>query len=266
MSSIEVGNKRRRTNDDNQAETTDAQDGATEVGFGLQVTMPKSIPHLYNNNYTVRLTYADTFVKQVECFSNAATQFATFRTNSIYDPDYAIGGHQPLCRDNWAGMYDYYAVLACHYTLRVWNGAAGAVTYTAVGSNLQNLSAVSLTVLPTTRATDLVNSGVLYPTAEQKNAKTYMITPGADPLTIKGTLTPGDFVVDAIDQDSDNTWTAVGANPGVDRLLSFVFNGVNQTSFAGLNMNPFAAISCQIILDYDVQFTQVNPTVRQSPS
>ena len=38
-----------------------AKQGANEVGKGLQVTIPRAIPHGYNNNYTVRLTYADSF-------------------------------------------------------------------------------------------------------------------------------------------------------------------------------------------------------------
>ena len=38
---------------------TAAQEGAKQVGQGKLVTIPRNIPHGFNNNYTVRLTYAE---------------------------------------------------------------------------------------------------------------------------------------------------------------------------------------------------------------
>ena len=99
--------------------TSAAKQGANEVGAGLQVTIPRAIPHGYNNNYTVRLTYADAFNLLITNAGGGTSH--TFRTNSIYDPDYTATGHQPLMRDLWASQYDYYTVLACHYEIQIYN-------------------------------------------------------------------------------------------------------------------------------------------------
>jgi len=37
---------------------------------------------------------------------------AIFRGNSIFDPDFGVGGHQPLGHDQWANFYEYYRVLS----------------------------------------------------------------------------------------------------------------------------------------------------------
>jgi hypothetical protein len=37
-----------------------------------------------------------------------------FRINSLYDPDLTGGGHQPLGRDTYSAIYDYYKVLETH--------------------------------------------------------------------------------------------------------------------------------------------------------
>lgn len=252
-------NKRRRANS-----TTDAEDGADEVGSGLQVSKPpKAIPHLYNNNYTVRLTYADNYRLDIHCDGNSYDN-QVWRSNSIFDPDYLIGGHQPLFRDMWASMYDYYAVLACHYTIRCFNTADESVTTTAA-PNAQMLQPVNLTLLRTTTAADFTNSAYVWPSAEQKNATTKMLCPRRE-CEFTGTLTPGDFIIDAKDADSDNTWTAQGSNPAVDRLFGITATPVNFAALAGESEEPYAFILMQVILQYDVQFTQVNPSLRHTSS
>lgn len=35
-----------------------------------------------------------------------------FRANSAFDPDFAIGGHQPMNFDRWATLYDHYTVMS----------------------------------------------------------------------------------------------------------------------------------------------------------
>lgn len=244
-------------------------DGATEAGVGLEVTVPRSVPHLYNNNYTVRLTYADNYRHAVDQYGNAGiAQY--FRTNSIFDPDVTGTGHQPIIRDLWASMYDYYSVLSCDYTIRLYNCTGqDPVTYTAVGTSAQVIGATNVTLLRTTDATDITGpattSGFIYPAAEMKNSSTDMIIPGGT-LSFKGTLTPGDYIVDAKDSDSDATWTAMGSNPAVSRYLGYVLNSVNYNALVGANEAPYANIQAQVILDYTVQFTQVNPSLRDAAS
>lgn len=247
---------------------TDAQMGAQEAGEGLKVTVPRAIPHGYNNNFTVRLTYADTFRQDITCaISGGNSKFQIFRANSIFDPDYSGGGHQPLFRDMWASMYDHYCVLACHYTIRVWNGGVEGSTWTGINPFKNNLCPLNVTFLTTTDVSDFVDSATIGPIAEQKNAITKYALPGAEHMTeFNGTLTPGDFIVDAKDADDDNTWVANGSNPNVSRFFGVGISAMNQTLPAGISPTPVASAFVQVILHYDVQFTQVNPSLRHVQS
>jgi hypothetical protein len=47
-----------------------------------------------------------------------------FRWNSIYDPDATGVGHQPLYRDQLAGIYDHYSVVRARAQLRFTNDSA----------------------------------------------------------------------------------------------------------------------------------------------
>lgn len=241
-----------------------AREGAEQVGQGLQVTVPRSIPHGYNNNYTIRLSYADAQNYQVSTGTGVARAFSM---NSIWDPDVTGGGHQPMMRDLWASMYDYYAVLACHYKITVYNCYYDTITFTAVGTNQQRVGGVAVSLLPTTNTADIsaMASSVIFPAAEMKNSQTQLAFP-EDYVVFSGTLTPGDFLVDAKDEDSDNTWTAVGSNPGVQRYLGISANSFNSSAFTGQSKAPIANVQYIIQLDYDVQFTQVNPSIRGVPS
>jgi hypothetical protein len=245
----------------------DVEDGAEEAGAGLPVTKPpRNPPHLYNNNYTVKLTYADTFNVIVDDNTGGGTMWNKFRTTSIFDPDYDVGGHQPLFRDPWATIYDYYSVLACNYTIRVWNAAVDPISFTAVGTNKQLLGCVNMYIMPTTDASDCTNSGVIYPPAEMKNTRTDMLAPAQPVKTYTGTITPGDYIVDAKDADNDNTWTAQGSNPAIDRLLCIGFNRISPASPVGADEANYTNIAMQVILEYDVQFTQVKPALRHAAS
>lgn len=241
---------------------TDAQQGATEVGHGLEVTIPKNVPHGYNNNYTVRLTYADNWRHDV---TYGASNVQVFRTNSVYDPDYTGTGHQPLMRDLWASQYDYYTVLACDYEITLYNGGMDTSTYTAVGTSSQRLGCVMVTLLPTTNDSDYTSGSYVTPQAEQKNARTEMIEPEGM-HTFRGTLTPGDFIVDAKDADSDTTWTAVGSNPAVPRYLGYRLVHCHQASITGQNKQFYSAVTVYVKLHYTVQFTQMNQSLRIATS
>lgn len=245
---------------------TAAQEGAEQVGQGLPITVPRSIPHGFNNTYTVMLSYADSRVIPISMAGGYDTR--TWSVTSIFDPDVTATGHQPLLRDLWASQYDYYAVLAMRYKMSFYNCAGSdAVTYTAVGTSAQKIGGVSITLLPTTNTADISSaaSGIIYPAAEMKNNRTYILFPEQS-LVVEGELTPGDFLVDAKDADNDNTWTAVGSNPGVQRYLGVIINSLQAAALTGLNESPYAGIQVAVQLEYDVQFTQMNQSLRSVPS
>lgn len=242
---------------------TSAQEGAQEAGQGLQVTIPpRQVPHLYNNNYTVKLTYCDTYRHDIT-YNVANSQI--FRTNSIFDPDYSAAGHQPLMRDLWASMYDYYCVLACDYEMHFYNAGTDTITYTAAGTSAQKLNTSLVTLMRSTNVSDFVTTYAAYPICEMKNAVTHFLPPESR-TSFSGTVTPGDFIVDAKDADSDNTWVAQGSNPGVSRFLGYVLTNTQAQSIAGWNEQPYSAIQVFVKLTYTVQFTQINASLRETSS
>jgi hypothetical protein len=254
-SSSSTGNKRSR----------DAADGATEVGQGNQAVIPRSIPHLYNNHYTVRLTYAENFVHVLS--QNGSGVHNAFRSDSIYDPNATGGGHQPLMRDLWASQYDYYAVLACEYKIRLYNGVNEAVTFTSAGTNAQSINCINATLLKTVNGSDFTSGddGLIYPVAEYKNSTTEFLPPDTM-IQFNGSVTPGDFILDAKDSDSDPTWTAVGSNPTVTRYVGYVLCSAQPNGITGVNETPYSTVYAQVILDYTVQFTQMNQGLRTTSS
>ena len=241
--------------------------GPEQVGNGLDVTVPRNVPHLYNNNYTVKLTYADNFKHDIAINGSASTA-QVFRMNSIFDPDVTGTGHQPVMRDLWASQYDYYTVIQADYKLRFYNASFDSITYTAVGTSAQRPSCVNVThVLGTTNSADITTpaNGFIYPQAEMKNTVTELLTPEGY-IEFKGSLTPGDFVVDAKDADSDNTWVAVGSNPAVPRFFGYILSPAYWTTFTGQSETLMACIQVQVIIDYTVQFTQMNQSLRSISS
>lgn len=238
-----------------------ANEGAEQVGMGKQITVPRNIPKGYNNNYTVCLTYADSRIIPISYAGGYDTR--TWATNSIYDPDVTATGHQPMLRDLWASQYDYYAVLACRYKFTFFNSSKDPITWTAVGTSAQAVPGVSITLLPTTNVSDIaaMSTGLVFPALEMKNTQSYTLFP-AQSIVVEGELTPGDFLVDAKDEDTDNTWTAVGSNPGVLRYLGVSINSLIAGALVGASETAYAAIQVVNQLEYDVQFTQMNQAIR----
>ena len=239
-----------------------AADGVKEAGQGLRPTIPKSIPHGWDNTYTVRLTYADNFKHDI-AQNGSASAFQAFRVDSIFDPDATGTGHQPILRDLWASQYDFYTVLACDYKIRLYNANADPVTYTAVGTSAQRIGCINATLLRTLTAGDFgaAANGYLYPSGEMKNAITSFLPPG-ESMEWSGTLTPGDLIVEAKDADSDAIWTAVGSNPTITRYVGYILSPAQWATLVGVSETPYSTIQVQVILDYTVQFTQMNASLR----
>lgn len=45
-----------------------------------------------------------------------------FRANSINDPDFSTGGHQPMAHDQWATFYNHYTVIGSRCKATFWGG------------------------------------------------------------------------------------------------------------------------------------------------
>ncbi len=77
-----------------------------------------AIPRLPNGfppEMVVKMKYVDSYAVSVSAGVGAVYQY---RLNSIFDPDFTSGGHQPYTRDTYAAIYNAYTVMSCKYDLQ----------------------------------------------------------------------------------------------------------------------------------------------------
>lgn len=233
-----------------------------EVGAGNQITpFPKTPPRIYNDHFTIRTTYCDGYILSPQITSAGAITMdqQIWRMNSLYDPDYTNVGHQPKGRDMWASVYNYYAVIACDYNIKLYNGNTQSYTWTGMGSSTR-LGACAVTLLRSTVVGDLtpVNN---FASWENKNRYTQVVMP-EETITFSGRLTNDDFFMSATDQDNDRTWTAVGSNPAVSRYFGINVAPVLNEAITGLDKSVQSNLTVFAELTFTVQFTDVNDTIR----
>jgi hypothetical protein len=66
-----------------------------------------------------------------------------FTANSLYDPEVAAGGHQPMGRDQWAAFYNHYVVRSCTIEVDFVHKDNSTPTAALVGIELTDDSTVS---------------------------------------------------------------------------------------------------------------------------
>ena len=64
----------------------------------------------------VKLRYVDSTATLDAAVGSSSS--IVYRANSVYDPYYAAGGHQPMGFDQWAAIYSRYTVLGAKITVR----------------------------------------------------------------------------------------------------------------------------------------------------
>lgn len=73
-----------------------------------------------------------------------------FRANGCFDPNVAIGGHQPYGFDQWMGFYNHFTVLGSKITCRFMPGSSASITNDCiVGVQLKASAVVDTTNLAT---------------------------------------------------------------------------------------------------------------------
>lgn len=98
---------------------------------------PVQLGRLLPDKAMVSIVYVDEKVyNTVSGAGGVGTEWG-FRTNSIADPDYTGGGHQPRGRDQWAGLYQSYYVVKCHVSVKMAlsDAALGGSGWAAIYQN-----------------------------------------------------------------------------------------------------------------------------------
>lgn len=161
-----------------------------------------------------------------------ATGVQVFRWNSTYDPDLTSTGHQPLYRDQLAGIYDHYSVVSARAQVRISNNTADPFV---VG------------VLTDDDASGPTSVDTL---CEQSHGLHAILTPiGGSRSTVRFYPAWDCRKILGIDPFSSETYkTAVGANPAEDSNLI-----IWASDLAG---NTGGALY-DIELEYDVLWTEL---------
>lgn len=222
--------------------------------------MYDAVPRVFENEVIVRLPFCNAgtvaYVSGVDA--------SQFRINSIYDPDYTneFGDHQPLGRDTWAGIYNYYKVIKTNVRVDIMD----LTNYNTQSTTLSTIAIPSLVggMLD-------INGGV--PTSVTKwlmaekagnSNRTQVFTRPTELTTHQGTQrvidfemswNPTLFETSVIDQSFKDTWTAVGSNPDNTEWFSIIVHNPSTDA-----RNYYVRMQMEFL----VAFKQVNQTLLQS--
>lgn len=78
--------------------------------------VPRPLTLGFPKSKLTKLRYVDQILLNPSTAGSIATNY--FRANSAYDPDFTLGGHQPLFYDQFAVAYDHYTVLGSKITVK----------------------------------------------------------------------------------------------------------------------------------------------------
>lgn len=218
-------------------------------------TLWKYSPTSYDNEKIVVLPYA-----QFTQFSASPgiTTPNQFKINSTYDPDLTGAGNQPLGRDTWAGIYNYYKVLETHIKVGLTeltddaSGTGGQLTWPSLITWMADITAS-----PPSNITSLVMAAMANKDNKQQKYGPVLIS---DIITGRGSKTKNlEYHWDASQFDTsiiDNTkneWTPVGSDPSNINYFSIVY--FNPQSTGARN------VIIHVEIEYLVAFKQINRTL-----
>lgn len=79
----------------------------------------------FADSVNVKLNY----VQNIIINPGVAIGSYVFRGNSLYDPDYTGGGHQPMYFDEYSAIYNKYRVLGCSIRIDANNASTASALY-----------------------------------------------------------------------------------------------------------------------------------------
>ncbi len=190
---------------------------------------------VFSKTQVVRLRYCDNFQL------NAATDSTVshvWRANSIFDPDFEIGGHQPMGHDQWLNFYSHYTVIGSRIKV---NSQQSSTTTTGAGLVGVLLKDNSTTI--TSGSTNIM---------EQALAKWRLYGPmtSGRPVSVTHGFSSKKFF--GLKDIADNT-DRVGAEFGADPEEVAYFHVFQSSVAAGLDP---ALIYVNITIDYICLLTE----------
>lgn len=186
----------------------------------------------------VKLKYVDT----VTIDMNSGTEQIgkhVFRANSLFDPDYALGGHQPLGFDQWAAIYDHYCVVGSKITataLNVTNANGGPYRFV-------------LRLDDTDRTWTTWSHIMEHPGTSPMAQYGHPVDAGTGHASVSQTFSAKKFFKTSRILSDDRFNSLVTANPSEDALFTLFANNASST------FDP-STVYFQIEIEYIAVFTE----------
>lgn len=246
------------------------------------VKPPRKIAKSHPDYFTINLPFH--FNDNLE-ISNGSIPFGQIRLDSCFDPIAEAAGmprktHQPLGRDTWGGIYDYYRVLSCdvNLTFTYLNGYFGDEA-TAGSTNVPHHALVGYTLVDDSSATPAnanafvemkhTKVNMLHPTTH--NTYSTVNVPGNElsrifchggSTSVHHHFTPADWDLHVTQSGVDERWTAQGASPTNNRWL--IYTAMYPNNDEDIASTDTIQIAVDGFLTYTVQWREVNTTKKRT--
>ncbi len=163
----------------------------------------------------------------------------TIRANSIFDPDYAFGGHQPLGRDQWSAIYNRYMVVSSRIKCTFSSGEAAASNAIVANGLLLHDDGSLVTTGPST-------------VIEQGRSKTMFTSKAAETSILPSLSTSFDakkfFNVKDVAAETD-IGAVYSANPAREAFFIFWVGEMSRS----IDLSP---VLVSFVVEYDVVFSE----------
>lgn len=167
-------------------------------------------------------------------------KFASFRANSVYDPDQSSGGHQPMSYDQWSIFYPSWSVVGSKISVKLLSTAGSVEVPCIFGVALNN-------------ATTLPSSWTQENLLEQPDVS-WKLIPGSgisNPLRVGLKYSAKKWWgINAI-TDNDELWGSTNGNPAYQTY----YNIFAAAADGGSNVSALYGI---VTIDYLVLFRNPN--------
>lgn len=159
-----------------------------------------------------------------------------FRANGIFDPDYSGSGHQPMYRDAYANIYDYYTVLGSKITVTFHSrSATHGFIVGCIGTDSPSITTTVTTWMENNNAVSALVGNV-----------------NAQPTTLTMTYSPEEQLGSHA-KDDGSSMTAVGADPSSGE--GTYYYAITAATEDG---STTASLTAKVQIEYTVKFTYLS--------
>lgn len=215
----------------------------------------------FEDEVVVKMPYVDSTASVYTVPPGGLTAFYQWKINSIFDPDLTGIGGQPMSRDTWAGIYNYYKVLETRIKVEIIDTThittAGQIS-TANAAPTMYGGMLDITASPPGGKQAWLNAYAASNANRQQcfsypQTANVIASRGEPRLTFTMNWKPELFEKNVLQGGGDPGWTAVGGDPFILEYFSLLGHNPDNTN----------ARYCwfRVELEYIVAFKQVNKTL-----